>query len=137
MTLVDEAVLRQWVINNGRREALVSVAHLLCKLHLRMNLVGLVDDAKFSLPLTQEELAYSTGLTTVHMNRVLQKLRADGLVEIEQKILTVPNVPALRDTAGFDPCYLHLGISSLNGRKFHSGEADELASRVSGLIGMP
>ena len=62
-TLVDEAVLRAWIVTIGRRDAHEGVAHLLCELHARMRNVGLVEEGAFSLPLTQEELADALGLT--------------------------------------------------------------------------
>jgi CRP-like cAMP-binding protein len=111
-TLVDVAILRQWIINNGRRTAVQAIAHLLCELHARMTMAGQVTEATFSLPLTQEELADATGMTVVHMNRVLQQLRSAGLIEKSQKTLTVVDVAALREAAGFDDAYLHLGIRS-------------------------
>ena len=107
-TLVDEGVLRSWLINNGRRDAYGRIAHLLCELHLRMNMVGLVEGNRFDLPLTQEDLADATSLTPVHTNRVLQRLRKAGLIELGGRVLTVPDVEAIRRVAGFDPSYLHI-----------------------------
>jgi CRP-like cAMP-binding protein len=107
-TLVDEAVLRCWVVNNGRRDAHERIAHLLCELHLRLKLIGLVSDGRFDLPLTQEEIADATGLTPVHTNRILQRLRREGLIELHGRVLTVLDVAALRRAAGFDPAYLHI-----------------------------
>lgn len=106
-TLVDEAVLRAWIVNMGRRDAYESIAHLMCEMHVRMRNVGLVEDDQFSLPLTQEDLADTLGLTPVHTNRVIQRLRADGLIALREKMLTILDVAGLRKAAGFDPNYLH------------------------------
>ena len=106
-TLVDESVLRAWIVNIGRRDAYEGIAHLLCELHARMRNVGLVQDGTFSLPLTQEEIADALGLTPVHVNRVLQRLRKQGLITLEARRLTLVDPEALRDAAGFDPSYLH------------------------------
>jgi CRP-like cAMP-binding protein len=106
-TLVDEAILRQWLVNGGRRNALEAVAHLLSELHLRMKLVGLAEDDKLELPVTQEELADATGLTPVHINRTLQRLRKEGLIELSGGTLFVPDVQALRRACDFDSAYLH------------------------------
>lgn len=108
-TLIDEAVLRSWIVNIGRRPADERIAHLLCELHARLALVGLVDDGQFRLPLTQEVIADATGLTAVHVNRMLQKLRADGLLTLTSGELTILDVHKLKDLAGFDPDYLHRG----------------------------
>jgi CRP-like cAMP-binding protein len=107
-TLVDEGVLRAWVVNNGRRDAYAAIAHLVCELHARMKMIGLVEDQRFDLPITQEELADAVGLTAVHTNRILQRLRTDGLIELEEKVLTVLDVEQLSKVAGFDPTYLHV-----------------------------
>lgn len=108
-TLVDEGVLREWILNVGRRDAIERIAHLLCEIHARMKMVGLVEDGRLALPLTQEELADTTGLTSVHVNRTLQRLRNANLIEIGKGMLTVLNVDALREVAGFNGNYLHIG----------------------------
>ena len=107
-TLVDEGVLREWILNVGRRNALERVAHLLCELHARMKLVGMVEDDRLALPLTQEQLADATGLTAVHVNRTLQRLRKKNLIEIGNGMLTLPDVAGLRKAAGFNGNYLHI-----------------------------
>ena len=106
-TLVDEAILRAWIVSIGRRCAYGAVSHLLCELHARMKNVGLVGDHHFRLPLTQDEIADAVGLTAVHVNRVLQRLRSEGLLTLRHGILEIPDVPRLRAAAGFDPAYLH------------------------------
>ena len=106
-TLVDEAVLRSWIVNIGRREALERIAHLFCELHARLTLVGLVNGDHFALPLTQEVLADATGLTPVHVNRMLQQLRSDGMIMLKSGELAILDLARLREVAGFDPNYLH------------------------------
>ena len=107
-TLVDQGILREWVLNVGRREAYERVGHLLCEMHFRMKRVGLVEDDRLSLPVTQEELADATGLTAVHVNRTLQRLRSEKLIEIGSGMLTLMNAAALQEAAGFNPGYLHV-----------------------------
>ena len=107
-TLVDESVLREWVLNVGRRDAFERIAHVLCEMHARMKMVGLVEDDRLALPLTQEELADTTGLTPVHTNRTLQRLRKENLIEMGAGMLTIPDVDRLRKAAGFNPNYLHI-----------------------------
>jgi CRP-like cAMP-binding protein len=106
-SLVDEAVLRTWIVNLGRRDAHARIAHLLCELHARMKRVGLIQDGEFSLPLTQEQLADALGLTSVHVNRTLQRLRAEGLVALRNRTLTILDTERLSEVAGFDAGYLH------------------------------
>jgi CRP-like cAMP-binding protein len=107
-TLVDEAVLRAWIVNVGRRDAFDRIAHILCELQLRLASVGMVDGGSFDLPLTQEELADAAGITPVHTNRVLKRLCSEGLIEYERENMTILDVQRLKDVSGFDPRYLHL-----------------------------
>jgi CRP-like cAMP-binding protein len=107
-TLVDEAILRSWIVNNGRREAFGRIAHLLCELHYRLEMVGLVEGASFDLPLTQEDLADAVGVTSVHTNRVVQRLRQEKLIELKSRVMTVLDVEGLRRAAGYDSSYLHI-----------------------------
>lgn len=107
-TMVDEGTLREWLVNLGRRQAEARFAHLMCELLARLEAVGLVSDNTYSLPLTQIELADTTGVTSVHANRVLQKLRADGLISFRDKELEILDVHQLRLRAGWNPNYLHL-----------------------------
>jgi CRP-like cAMP-binding protein len=107
-TLVDEAVLRAWVVNVGRRDAYEAIGHLMCELYLRMRNVGLTSDHSYDLPLTQEELGDALGLTPVHVNRVLQRMRADKLISLSRGALTIHDYRALEKASGFNPNYLHL-----------------------------
>jgi CRP-like cAMP-binding protein len=106
-TLVDEAVLRAWIVNIGRRDAYERVGHLMCEMHVRMQNIGLAENGHFDLPVTQEELADTLGLTPVHTNRVLQRLRSEELITFKGQTLTILDVERLKKAAGFDPNYLH------------------------------
>ena len=107
-TLVDEAVLRAWIVNVGRRDAYEAVGHLMCELYVRMKNIGLADDHSFELPLTQEELGDALGLTPVHVNRVLQRMRADELITFKSGLLTILDYRRLESASGFNPNYLHI-----------------------------
>jgi len=107
-TLVDEGILREWLTNMGRRPADKQIAHLFCELLVRLRTVGLVEDDEVFMPLTQNELADSVGLSTVHVNRVVQELREKDLIAWQDKRLKIRDVPRLMQFAEFDPTYLHL-----------------------------
>lgn len=107
-TLVDEAVLREWLVNMGQREAYERIAHLLSEMWLRLRAVGLAEGDAFSLPLTQKELGDTMGLTPVSVNRALQRLRKQGLISLDQKQLTIHDTQGLMDVSAFEPNYLHL-----------------------------
>jgi CRP-like cAMP-binding protein len=107
-TLIDAAVFRQWMVGLGRRDAYSRVAHLLCELLVRLRAVELVEDHAFTLPVTQAELGDAFGLSTVHVNRVLQDLRSDGLITLHGGSLKVLDWEGLQRAGEFDPTYLHL-----------------------------
>jgi CRP-like cAMP-binding protein len=106
-TLVDEAVLREWLVSAGRRNAHQALAHLLCELHTRLRRVGMVHDDRFELPVTQEDLADALGMTPVHVNRMLKRLRKEQLIQIFDRKVTILDSEGLCAVAGFDPSYLH------------------------------
>jgi CRP-like cAMP-binding protein len=107
-TLVDAAIFREWVTNVGRREAYQRMAHVLCELLVRLRAVDLVEDHVCDLPITQGEFADAIGVTTVHVNRVLQQMRAEGLIETKGSRLRIPDWEKLKEVGEFDPTYLHL-----------------------------
>ncbi len=106
-TLVDAAVFGEWVVNVGRRSAYARTAHLLCEMTTRLQIVEPMQDHARNLPVTAVELADATGLSVVHVNRVLQELSTKELVELRGKILTVLDLDGLKRAGGFDPHYLH------------------------------
>lgn len=106
-TLVDASVSREWIVNVGRRTAYQRMAHLLCELVLRMRSAGQANGRTCYLPLTQIVLADALGLTPVHVNRTLQWLRGEGLIEFGGGTLTVLNWSGLKRAGEFDPAYLH------------------------------
>lgn len=107
-TLIDAAIHREWIANTGRRTALERTAHLFCELFKRMEVIGRTEAMSFKLPLTQAELGDALGLSFVHVNRVVQALRAQGLVTWEGRVLTILDWDRLTALAEFDPTYLHL-----------------------------
>lgn len=107
-TLIDAAVFREWVMNVGRREGVSRLAHVLCELLVRLKAVDLVEDHACDLPITQSEFADALGFTTVHVNRVVQQMRAEGLIEFSGERLNIPDWEKLKKVGEFDPTYLHL-----------------------------
>ena len=107
-TLIDGSIFREWVLNVGRRDARTRIAHFLCEFARRLEVAGLMAEYRCELPMTQEQLADATGLTPVHVNRVLKGLDRDGLIERDRRFLRIPDWESLRDAAGFSETYLHL-----------------------------
>ncbi len=115
-SLQEEAMLRERIVSLGRRDARGRIAYLLCELFWRHEAVGMTSDGVFSLPLTQEELGDTLGLTAVHINRILKEYRNRGLIAIKDRSLHLLNLAELQRIAGFTKEYLNLG-----------GASDELA----------
>lgn len=102
--LVDEAMLRKWLLFSN--DSYQSVAHLLCELYARASTVGLAAHGRCRLPLTQEEIGDALGITAVHTNRVIQRLRGERIIDLSQHELTILDAPALTRAAAFDPSYM-------------------------------
>ncbi|MDP4023899.1 Crp/Fnr family transcriptional regulator [Methylobacterium sp. NEAU 140] len=107
-TLITAAVQREGSVSLGRRSAIERMAHLFCELHVRLATVGLAAGNTYPMPLTQVDLADVLGQTAVHTNRVLHDLRAENLITLERRRLTIHDPARLRELALFDPAYLHL-----------------------------
>ena len=63
---------------------------------------------RLQVPFTQEEIGDATGLTPVHVNRMLRQLTEEGLISRHGRTLEVRDWNAFREAAGFDKAYLHL-----------------------------
>ncbi len=107
-TLIDGSIFREWILNVGRRDARGRVAHLLCEIARRLDIAGLGSTEGYELPMTQEQLADATGLTSVHINRTLRALEQEGLLKRERRFVHIPDWERLRRAAEFNELYLHL-----------------------------
>jgi CRP-like cAMP-binding protein len=108
-TLVDGSIAREWIANVGRRDARTRVAHLLCEFALRLKVAGLGSETGYQLPMTQEQLGDTTGLTSVHVNRTIKQLEADGLIDRgTPRAISIGDWKRLADVGDFDSQYLHL-----------------------------
>lgn len=108
LTLIESAVLREWVVNVGRRDARERIAHILCEFAVRLETRGLTTGHDFELPMTQEQLADATALTPVHVNRVLKSLEAEGLITRKRRHIHFTDWRALQDAGDFSRTYLHV-----------------------------
>lgn len=105
-TLIENAILREWMVGVSRLDAARRTARLFCELHARMQAIGQCVDGSLPLPLTQPLLADALGLSTVHVNRSLKHLRLSGLVSTLNGLVNIPDIDALRSFADFDASYL-------------------------------
>ena len=106
--VVDAAVLRQSTLSIGRRDAATRLAHVVCELAIRYMLVGLGDRLTIPFPIPQHHLADHLGLTSVHVNRTLRRLREHGLLTVANRQAHIHDWTGLVAAGDFDPTYLSL-----------------------------
>jgi CRP-like cAMP-binding protein len=111
-TLVDASIFREWILNIARRDARARIAHVLCEFGVRLEALGLGDRTSYQFPMTQEQLADVTGLTTVHVNRSLMNLEDRGLLTRTQRYVAVADWARLKKAGDFDEAYLHLSMAA-------------------------
>ena len=108
--LVDEGTLRAWIVSLGRRSSTERAAHLLLELYIRAVNVGAAEAGAMKLPLRQTVLADALGVTSVHINRVLQTLRKSDIVVLGRGALHIKDAAGLARLSGWDDSYLHRRI---------------------------
>jgi CRP-like cAMP-binding protein len=107
-TLVDAAIFRRAISNQGGRAARGRIAHFFCELFFRAQAAGLVDGQTMALPLNQGQIGDALGLALVTVNRMLQALRRTKAIEFREGKLTVRDWDHLAKLAEFDPDYLQM-----------------------------
>ena len=105
----DEAMVVEYLINLGRRDARHRTARFVLELGARLMLVGLGTGAGHDCPLSHYRRADALGLRAVHINRVLRILRENGLRTFRDGAVVFHEFGALAALAGFDPNYLDQG----------------------------
>ena len=96
----ERVMLMDRVASLGRTDAAARIAALLLQIHGRVLRNDPAAGATFDLPLTQSHLADLTGLTKVHVNRTIQKLRSDDILRWTRKSVTIVDGVELRRLAG-------------------------------------
>lgn len=124
--LQEKAILRQRIVGLGRRDAAHRLAFQLCELLWRMKAVEEAPRDEYALPLSQCDLGDALGLSTVHVNRMMQDLREAGLIAYRKGAVRVLDPDGLSRQAGFDASYLHYGDAAPEAR----GYLEALAHRM-------
>lgn len=105
---IDAEIAHTWVTNVGQRQAVERLAHLFCEMAARDGAAREGNQFDFLFPVTQQQLSDATGMTVVHVNRVLRILRQRGMLAKSGGIVTVLDWNGLRGLADFNNEYLHL-----------------------------
>lgn len=112
LVAIEGAMHRMWILNLGRRSPPRHLAHLICELRLRLDIVGQDADDSIAFPVTQTELGDILGISVVHTNRSIKKLRQAGLIDWTGKRLVVLDWQALESYADFDGTYLNAFVTT-------------------------
>lgn len=97
--IVEKELADQTVVSLGRKSAAARIARLILLLMERLKVRGAIQDMSFGFPLRQQHIADAMGLTTVHVSRVINALRKDGLVDISQRKINILNLAGLQSVA--------------------------------------
>jgi CRP-like cAMP-binding protein len=109
----DGAKIIDHLVDVGRRSAVERVAHFLLELGERLQLVGLASETEYECPLTQYDLADALGLSPIHVNRVLRRLREQELLTMKSRRVIVHNRARLNKLAGYDSGDFDQAVPSL------------------------
>lgn len=104
----EEAMLREQIVRNGRRNAAERIAHFLLELHRRALIVDEGTGDGFRLPLTQTLIGDALGLTSIHVNRILKRFRNQELIRRQGHWIELADRDKLIEICDFDPSYLRL-----------------------------
>jgi CRP-like cAMP-binding protein len=102
---IDEYYTYRQIVRLGRLSALERIADWLLEMHERLSANGLAENSTFPLPLTQEIMADTLGLTSVHVNRMLQTLRRNGLAKLTGGTATILDKERLSSLADVRPAH--------------------------------
>lgn len=107
-TIVDSVIFREWAMSIGHRSAHHRLGALLLECEARLAAIGQAHEGSFKLRLTQQELASALGMSLVHLNKSLRRLREENLVSANGREMRICDKAALTKAVAFDPAYLHL-----------------------------
>ena len=97
----EEGMVDDNLLTAGRRNATERVAMLLMHLYRRLERIGLAEDGSVEFPVNQQHIADILGLSLVHTNKTLRRLRTLGLYELQNERLRLLNTRALERIADY------------------------------------
>ncbi|MXO95060.1 helix-turn-helix domain-containing protein [Erythrobacter aquimaris] len=106
-TLLDASIHRKWIQILEQLDAPKRIAHLYAELHTRLELIGRTVPRALRTPFTQLDLADMCGVSAIHANRAVGKLRELGVAEIRRGDLYTDDWDRLKRYARFNADYLY------------------------------
>jgi|TARA_R110000751_G_C13784414_1_gene481353 CRP-like cAMP-binding protein len=102
----QQALLSERLIYLSQYAAHEQLAHFLYELYLRLKRIGAVEDNGFLMPLSQEQIGYALGMSSVHVSRTFSMLREEGLVFRDRQHVRLPDPEALAQLIEFNDSYI-------------------------------
>lgn len=127
----DKCALGEQAARLGRRCARDRMAHFFCEIVTRLEKTDRPTWRGHYFPITQEQIGCILGMSVVHVNRTLQDIRAEGLVELRAQHLQILNFDRLSQIANFQSGYLSLEAKapSRAGAASQSASSEEYDTR--------
>jgi CRP-like cAMP-binding protein len=107
-TLIDAAIFREAITNNGARSRTARMAHLFCELYYRAKASGLTEDSTLIAPISLVQLGETLAMSIATVNRTLNDLRKSRNVDFHRGVLHIKHWDHLAKIGQFNPIYLHL-----------------------------
>ncbi len=104
----EGSILTERVLSLGRRDSLAKLAHALCEMAERLEVIGEVEDNAIETPLNQEDFADMLGISVIHVNRTFRRLSEDGVAKYQKGRVLLADRDRLMQMAEFTPDYLRL-----------------------------
>lgn len=95
----EERILDETLLSVGRRTAMERVSAVLLHVFFRLRQLGMAHRQRVDLPFTQQQLSDALGLSHVHTNKTLKKLKARGLIDWQPPQLRILDIEALARVA--------------------------------------
>jgi CRP-like cAMP-binding protein len=106
LAVQDATLYAERVVDIGRRTPIERLAHFLLELHARLVMVGRADSTAFDFPISQEVMSDTLGLSVPHLNRMMAKLRAEGMLSVSERRVQFIDIKALEVLAHFQAATL-------------------------------
>lgn len=113
LSIAERVSLADRLASIGRTSARERVASLLCEVFARLRIVEGAKLDEYLVPLTQEEIGDATGLTAVHVNRMMRGLVDDGLICRNGSTISGVDERRLAEEANFVDRYAQIDTSWL------------------------
>lgn len=101
LAMQEAAIYSEHIVDVGRRTPIERLAHFLLEIHSRLAMVGRASESAFDLPVTQEMISDALGLSVPHLNRTMARLRADGLIAVNERHVEFTDLKSVAFLAQF------------------------------------